>query len=166
MKRFILIGFQLFVAGFFLLTIGCLTIGCTTEGRAGITPTPTYIVPATSETDPLDGTRWELVAFEGKAQTPVIPKQPRLFIAFHRGEISLQGGCNTVSGHYQIENNRITITFVEATLMDCSDSMPGVNEVEDAFSNAMPTFESYTLEGEYLYIFYVDGKLILRRTLE
>ena len=87
-------------------------------------------------------------------------------IAFNRGELSLQGGCNAVSGHYRIENNRITITFVEATLVDCSDSMPGINEIENAFSNAMPTFKSYTIEGDQLRIHYADGELLFRRTTD
>ncbi|RMG97921.1 MAG: META domain-containing protein, partial [Chloroflexi bacterium] len=137
-----------------------------TPGSGGITPTPTYIVPATSESDPLDGTRWELMAFESESSTPAIPEHPRLFISFNRGELSLQGGCNAISGHYQIENNRITITFVEATQVDCSNSMPGINEIEDALSNAMPTFESYTLESDQLHILYADGELIFRRTSE
>lgn len=163
MKRFILVGFQLFavVAGFL-----CLTVGCTTEGGIEITPTQTYIMPVTSEPDPLDGTRWVLVAFESEARTSSIPEQPRLFIAFNKGDLGLQGGCNAVNGHYRIENNRITITFMEATQMDCSDSMPGINEIEGAFSNAMPTFESYTVEGEQLRIRYADGELLFRRVLE
>lgn len=162
MKR-VLVGFQLFavVAGFL-----CLTVGCTTDGSTGVTPTHTYIVPVTSEPDPLDGTRWELVAFESETRAPSIPEQPRLFITFNRGELNLQGGCNAVSGNYQIENNRITITFVEATLVDCSDSMPGINDVEDSFSNAMPTFESYTIEGDQLLIRYADGELLFRRVSE
>ena len=80
MKRFILVGFQLFAVTAGLLW---LTVGCTTEGDAGMTPTHTYIVPVTSEPDPLDGTRWELVAFENKTRTPDIPEQPRLFTTFH-----------------------------------------------------------------------------------
>jgi heat shock protein HslJ len=163
MKRFILVCFQLFVAAAGFL---CLIVGCTTDGGTGMTPTHTYIVPVTSEPDPLDGTRWELVAFESEARTPGIPEQPRLFIAFIRGELSLQGGCNAVSGHYRIENTRVTITFVEATQVDCSDSMPGINEIENAFSNAMPTFESYTIEGDQLRIRYADGELLFRRVSE
>lgn len=163
MKRFIVVGFQLFaVTSCFL----CLTVGCTTEGGTGTTPTHAYIAPVTSKPDPLDGTRWELMAFESEASTPAIPEQPRLFITFNGGELSLQGGCNTVSGHYQVENNRITITFVEATQVDCSDSIPGINEIEDAFSNAMPTFESYTIEGDQLRIRFADGELLFRRVSE
>ena len=163
MKCFILVCFQLFA-----VTAGFLfsAVGCTTEGGVGMTPTHTYIVPVTSEPDPLDGTRWELMAFESEAGTPAIPEQPMLFIAFNRGELSLQGGCNAVSGHYQIENNRITITFVETTMVDCSDLLPGINEIEDAFVNAMPTFESYTIEDNWLRIRYVDGELLFRRASE
>ncbi len=160
MKHSIWIGFQLFIviAGFL-----CLSVGCTTESHSEITPTHTYIVPVTSESDPLDDTRWELIAFESKGSTLAIPKQPRLFMVFNKGELSLQGGCNAIRGHYRIENNWITITFVKATLVDCSDSMPGINEIEDAFSNAMPTFESYTIEGDQLRIRYVDGELFFDR---
>jgi len=160
MKRFTFVGFLLFaiITGFL-----CLTGGCTTGSGAETPPTRTYIAPVTSEPDPLDGTRWELAAFESEAKTPSIPEQPRLFITFDRGELRLRGGCNAVSGHYRIENNRITITFVKATLVDCSDSMPGINEIEDAFSNAMLTFETYTIEGEQLRIRYADGELLFRR---
>lgn len=160
MKRFVLVGFQVFVAvaGFL-----CMTVGCTSEGSTGPTPTRTYILPVTSEPDPLDGTRWELVAFESEARTSNIPEQTRLFIVFNIGELSLQGGCNTISGHYRIENNGITITFVEATQVDCLDSMPGINEIEDTFSNTMPTFKSYKIEGDQLRIRYADGELLFRR---
>ena len=160
MKHIIPIGFQLFIVIAGLLNS---LVGCTTESYSEITPTHTYIVPVTSEPDPLDGTRWELIAFESKGSTLAIPKQPRLFMVFNKGELSLQGGCNAIHGHYRIENNRLKITFVKATLVDCSDSIPGINEIEDAFSNAMPTFESYTIEGDQLRIRYADGKLFFRR---
>lgn len=34
--------------------------------------------------------------------------------------------------------------------------------IEDAFSNAMPTFESYTIEGNQLRIRYADGDFLER----
>lgn len=166
MKRLILGGLQLFAvaAGFFCLTVGCTSTNLpdgTLEGGTGTAPT--IVAPVTSEPDPLDGTRWELVAFESQARSPSIPGQPRLLVEFKKGELSLRGGCNAVSGHYRIENNRIIITFVKATQVDCSDSKPGINEIEDAFSYAMPTFESYTIEGDQLRIRYADGELLFSR---
>jgi len=159
MKRSIRIGspLSLVAASLFWLIAGCAT------GSIPTTPTNTYIVPVTSETDPLDGTRWELVAFVSEAEAPTIPEQPRVFIEFSAGELNLQGGCNAISGHYQTDDNRITITFVNATLVDCSDSMPGINEVESSLANAMPTFESYRIDNDLLRIRHADGELLFRR---
>jgi len=79
-----------------------------------------------------------------------------------RGEVSLRGGCNSIIGHYKLENHHITITFAKRTEMDCSYLGPEVNEIEEVFSTAMLTFESYTMTADQLRIQYADGELILR----
>ena len=117
--------------------------------------------------DPLDGTRWELIAFESKESNPHIPEQPLFFVQFQAGELSLQGGCNSIGGHYVLENGHITMTFVIRTEMDCSYLGPEVNDVEEAFSTAMITFDSYTLEEDkQLRIRYYDGELLFRRVAD
>jgi hypothetical protein len=158
-KRFISVGFQLFVVAASFL---CLTVGCMTESGTGMTPTATYIVPVTSEPDPLDGLRWELVEFGGG---PCVPEQPKLFVKFEEGALRLQGGCNRISGHYLIENDHITITFVKRTEVDYPD-LEKIEEVVYAFSNAMPAFESYAIEDDWLRIRYADGELLFRRVSE
>jgi len=166
MLRFTLVSLRLFVAAISLL---CLTASCmatnppegTRESSAG--RTPLVITPVISEPDPLDGTRWELMAFESEERTPRIPEQPRLFVEFKKGGLSFRGGCNYVGGHYLLENDRIMITFSEQTLVDCSDSKPGINEVETAIFTAMQTFESYTIADDQLRIRYIDGELLFRR---
>lgn len=92
-----------------------------------------------------------------------MPEQPRFFVEFQKGELSLRGGCNSIGDHYVLESSAITITFAKATQMDCSFLGPNINEVEEAFSNAMLTFESYRIEDEQLRIRYVDGELVFRR---
>jgi heat shock protein HslJ len=109
MKHSFLVGFWLFVAaaGSLCLAASCTTAGPpagTLEGGAGMIPTHTYVVPVTSEPDPLNGTRWELVDFEGG---PSVPEQPKLFVEFEEGALSLRDGCNRVGGHYLIENDYI-----------------------------------------------------------
>ena len=163
MKRFILVSFQLLAvaAGFLCLTMGCTTTNLpdgTLEG--GARTTPTIVAAVTSEPDPLDGTRWELVAFESHERALSIPEQPRLFVKFKKGVLSLQGGCNHISGHYMLENDHITITFSKTTERDCSASMPGINAVEAAFLTAMQTFELYTISDGQLRIRYDDGELL------
>lgn len=166
MSRFTLISFRLFVAVASLL---CLTASCmatnppegTREGSAELTPF--VISPVTTEPDPLDGTRWKLVAFESKERTPHIPEQPQLFVEFKKGGLGFWGGCNHIGGYYLLENDHITITFSEQTLVDCSASMPGINEVENAFFTAMQTFESYSIADDRLCIRYADGELLFHR---
>jgi heat shock protein HslJ len=164
MKRSLLVSFRLSVAaaGSLCLAAGCTTAGPsagTLEGGAGMTPTHTYVVPVTSEPDPLNGTRWELVDFEGG---PSLPEQPKLFVEFEGGALNLRGGCNRVSGHYLIEDDYITVTFSDMTLIDCSD-LEEVEAVEFAFSNVMPAFETYVIEDDRLRIRHADGELLFRR---
>jgi heat shock protein HslJ len=111
----------------------------------------------------LDGTDWELVAFESEEKALSMPKQPRFFVEFQKGELSLQGGCNSIGGHYVLESNSITTTFAKRTEVDCSSLGPNINEIEEAFFTAMLTFESYRIEDEQLRIRYIDGELLFRR---
>lgn len=160
MLRFTLVRLRLFVAVASLLS---LTASCTAtnppDGSVG--PTPLVLAPVTSELDPLDGTRWQLVAFESEEGTPRIPQQPQLFMEFKKGGLGFWGGCNHISGYYLLENDHITITFSEQTLVDCSDRYPGINEVETAFFTAMQTFESYSIVDGQLHIRYAGGELLL-----
>ena len=167
MKRFTLSSLWLSVAAGFL----CLAMGCAAthqpgvEGGAGPTPTAIVIAPVTSEPDPLDGTRWELMSFESRERTLHILEQPRLFVKFEKGALTFRGGCNRIAGYYVLENEHITITFAEGTLVDCSSDSPKswTMEVEEAFLSAMPAFESYTIADDLLHINHASGKLLFRR---
>ena len=157
-KLLIIVGVLLY------LTTGCQASRPRNDAHAvDAVTTPTFLAPATSQPDPLDGTRWELMALESGGKALSIPEAPRLFVVFTKGFLSLQGGCNKVGGYYRVKNDRITITFAKATLVDCSEQMPGINEVERAFANAMPTFKSYTVDGNWLRIYCADGEILLRR---
>jgi heat shock protein HslJ len=137
----------------------------TTPVRVATSTSP-IAAPATSESDPLNGTRWELVSIESKETAPSIPGQPRLFLTFDRSALNLSGGCNSVSGHYVLRDDRIEVTFSKTTEMDCSGRYPGINQVEEAFFYAMSTFESYAIEGDRLAIRYAEGEILLRRAWE
>lgn len=120
------------------------------------------VKPEKSEPDPLDGTRWKLVAFVNEQNVPGVPGYVQAVIEFNEGLLSFEAGCNHVGGHYLLDGERITMTFMEQTLVDCSDKA-GAMEVEAAFVAAMETFETYQLgEGE-LRIRHTGGELLLRR---
>lgn len=169
MKRLIKATVIFSIAGFLYFALGCTSINppdSTVQVEVRLTPTATYIVPGTSEPDPLSGTRWRLLALGSEESTPSLPEQPHFIVEFQEGELSLHGGCNSVVGHYVLQNGKITITFAERTEVDCSHLGPNVNEIEEVFSIAMLTFESYTLTDEQLRIRYMDGELLLHRVPE
>lgn len=112
-----------------------------------------------SETAPLSGTRWKLLAFADQ----VLPEQPKMVVEFKDGSLSLEGGCNSVGASYELNDDQITITSSEGTLVDCSDEMPEIPEIEEAFLTALQTFESYSISDDELRIRYADGDLLLRR---
>ncbi len=166
---------QVFVSTVSLLyfALGCTrvnspenTSSTTSEINTWTTPTPTYIVPVTSEPDPLYGTRWKLVAFESEKITPDIPERPQFFVRFHNGQLNFQGGCNSIGGHYVLQNDHITITFAERTEVDCSRLGSNVNDIEMLFSDAMLTFDTYVLDKDELRIHYIDGEILLHRVSE
>lgn len=151
-----------------LVAAGCVKVTVPSghlEGDGGPL-TPTYVVPSASSSDPLDGTRWELLAFENAGNLFHLPGQPRFFVQFEKGELFLYGGCNSISGHYIIKDKHITITFVKQTEMDCSYLGPMVNEVEEMFTSAMPTFDTYSIEDGKLRIQYNGGVLLLHRVTD
>lgn len=181
------------VVGFLALSVGCMLVAPpdgTDEDNSGVaTPditvpvtgelgpldgateeTPgmsTAVVPVTSESDRLTGTRWELVTFEGTETVPTISAQPQPFIEFNQGILVLRNTCNSPGGHYQLENDHITITLAEMTEVDCTEELgTGVMEVESAFFAAMLTFESYSIEDDQLRIQYENGEILFRRLSE
>jgi heat shock protein HslJ len=156
-------------AALVLLLAAVLLIACASPSPVPDRPSPEIqttdpplvIAPVTSQPDPLDGTRWLLVAFGSQQQAPAIPEEPSPLVEFETGIVSLDAGCNEVYGYYVLEKDQITVTFIEGTQVDCSDHLPGVNEVEQAFLEAMPTFGSYALEDDWLRIHYAGGELLL-----
>lgn len=153
------------IMGFLFVVVGCKMTGMDNTHERGSGSTDTLVIaPVTSHPDPLDGTQWELIAFEERGSMLSIPVEPQPVIEFDGGTLRLVTGCNDPGGHYVIEDDKIMVTFSRVTTMDCTDVLGvDVMAVESVFSTAMPTFESYAIEENMLHIFYPDGELLFRR---
>lgn len=112
--------------------------------------------------DPLSGTRWQLLAFADGTLT----EQPEMWVEFKNGGLSIEGGCNSVGGSYELNDEQITMGLSKTTGVDCSQEKPGANEIESEFFTALRTFESYTISDDELRIRYADGELLLRRLVD
>lgn len=126
---------------------------------------PVVVTPERSDPDPLDDIRWALIAFEGDPSAPLIPDEVHPVIEFDAGVLNFGAGCNSIEGHYLLENDRITMTFMEHTLVDCHDK-PEVMEIEEAFVAAMETFQAYTNADDQLRIRHTGGVLVFVRDFE
>ena len=64
---------------------------------------------------PLDNSRWRVAAINGEA-TPALPNYR---MAFERGQISGQFGCNHFGGPYRLSGDTLTTGAVSMTEMAC-----------------------------------------------
>lgn len=79
--------------------------------------------------DPLSGTRWEVVQMDGQAPIP----STTITIEFENGELGARAGCNSIFGSYSINGSEIDIDSVGMTEMACMEP-EGVMEQEQEFA--------------------------------
>lgn len=152
--------------GILVLLGGCTSteVANNLEQNEFETPTRVVVTPVISEPDPLNNTRWEMVAFSDQEKTLAIPKDTQPTIQFNDGALLFFIGCNDLNGYYELDNQRITITLSESTAMDCTDRLGAETmAIEERFYNVMQTFESYSVEGNELRIYHADGELLFHR---
>jgi heat shock protein HslJ len=92
--------------------------------------------------------RWVVVELKG---VPVQQSGSRkdAFIRFEVPEkrFSGNGGCNQISGNYNLDKNDVHFTEVISTKMSCNDI-----EFENAFLNTLGTVDRYEIAGNELLL--------------
>ncbi len=92
-------------------------------------------------------TRWKLVELWGK---PVAGIERYPFIQLHskEGRMSGFGGCNSVSGAYELRNGmRLRFTNMASTMMACPDM-----ELEREFFNVLDMTDNFACDGKTLFL--------------
>ncbi len=154
------------ILGIFYLVAGCAPASPVTHQDNGeSTSTPIVISPSASEADPLDGTQWKLESIVDQEKIVTMPNELQPLLWFNEGALGLDVGCNDITGYYEIDNDNITVTFSEQTVMDCTDHLgSAVMEMEEFFFKTMPTFQSYSIDNDQLQIYYADGAWSFRQS--
>lgn len=97
--------------------------------------------------DALNGSAWDLIFID---QTPTL-KGTKLTVKFAEGQIGGSAGCNSYSGSYKVNGEKISIGPIAMTMMACVD--PGVMEQEQTFLAYLQNAQSFKLnEGELLIL--------------
>jgi len=108
-----------------LLVLG--TVACGDDSETGTSLTPTL---------ELAGKTYTLAQASGVD----VPASSNLQIAFTADQMSVTGGCNTMSGGYTIENSKLVVSQFAMTEMACTDdSLMTFDQTVSGFLAASPS---------------------------
>ncbi|MGD0446033.1 MAG: META domain-containing protein [Edaphobacter sp.] len=105
----------------------------------------------------LEKTNWTLTRLGEKPVTVDDPhRRPYLMLdpAAHRASGS--GGCNRVTGPYQLTGERVMFAHMASTMMMCPSGM----DVERRFLNALNETKRWKIEGQELKLMDGEGKVV------
>jgi heat shock protein HslJ len=109
-------------------------------------------IPAAS----LDETQWDVIAINnGKQGVASVVNGTTVTIAFQKGSVAGNSGCNTYRGTYKVQGNAIAFSGVAATRRMCTAA--GVMEQETQFLAALAASTAWAIEGDMLDLRHKDG---------
>jgi copper homeostasis protein (lipoprotein) len=108
---------------------------------------------------PLRNTYWKLVRL---SETPVrvAERQPEPHLIFARDQLRLSGsgGCNRLSGSFEVDGDKLRLRQMAGTMMACLAGM----EQEQRFLRSLEKVERYRISGSHLEMLDAAGAVIAR----
>jgi heat shock protein HslJ len=107
----------------------------------------------------LEGGSWEVTGYNNGRQAVVSAiADTRLTVAFEKGAVTGQAGCNTFRATYSTDGNRITVGPAAATRKMCGDA---VMTQEREFLKALETATTWTIDAGLLHLHRADGERVV-----
>jgi heat shock protein HslJ len=107
----------------------------------------------------LEGGTWGVTGYNNGRQAVLSPiADTRLTVAFEKGTVTGQAGCNTFRATYSTEGSRITVGPASTTRMMCGDA---VMTQEREFLKALETATTWTIDAGLLHLHRADGERVL-----
>lgn len=108
-------------------------------------------------TEDLKNTRWKLIELNSKN---IIGVKTDLTIVFnlHSTDFTAFGGCNNIYGIYETNGNKLTLTAINMTKINCTD---GEDKYEYEYVNTLKTVDNFKIIQKYLYL-YKGDKLVAK----
>ena len=108
---------------------------------------------------PLRGTYWKLVRLsETPVQVAEKQREPHLIFASNEPRISGSGGCNRVTGSFELDGDKLRLRGMAGTMMACLAGM----EQEQRFLQSIEKVERYRISGSHLEMLDAAGAVIAR----
>ena len=100
----------------------------------------------------LENTYWKLSEMNGNPiLTPEGAREVHFVLTTESGQKSIKGfaGCNSIMGSYTLSGDKIKLTVASTKMMCPAQQM----EIEDFFTKALTSADSYKIEGDVLELF-------------
>ena len=116
-------------------------------------------IPAWAADSPLRGTYWKLVRLgETPVQAAEKQREPHLIFAESEPRVYGSGGCNRVTGSFELDADKLRLGPMAGTKRACLDSM----EQERRFLQSIEKVERYRISGSHLEMLDAAGTAIAR----
>jgi len=107
----------------------------------------------------LENTYWRLIDLPGVHINAASEKQePHVVLDPKTHRVSGAGGCNRLTGSYQVDGDKITFAQMASTAMACVQGM----DTERSFLDALKDVSTWKITGHELELFDASGKLLAR----
>ena len=127
--------------------------------RRGNAPGPTGRLPTNPSVAPLENTYWKLINL-GNSAVRTASQQREAHFILHPDNRSVtgSGGCNRLTGGYELRGDRISFSKVASTMMACVNGM----ETEQAFLKALGRVNRWRIAGQQLELVDAAGTPLAR----
>jgi heat shock protein HslJ len=107
----------------------------------------------------LEGATWEVTGYNNGRQAVVSPiTDTQLSVAFEKGTVTGQAGCNTFRAPFSIEGNRIKVGPVATTRKMCAEN---VMTQEREFLKALESATTWSIDAGLLDLHRADSERVL-----
>jgi putative lipoprotein len=103
----------------------------------------------------LENTYWELTQLGG-APVSGTQNEPHLLLNSETRRVTGSGGCNRLTGGYQVNGDRLRLTQTVGTMMACMKGM----ETEQAFLKALGQVSGWRITGQHLELLDSSGSVL------
>jgi copper homeostasis protein (lipoprotein) len=111
------------------------------------------------EDSPLRGTYWKLVRLGGMpVEVAANQREPHLTFARDQLRVSGTGGCNRVTGSFEVDGEKLRLRALAGTRMACEGGM----EQEQRFLESMAKVERHRIRGSHLDMLDASGTPMAR----
>jgi heat shock protein HslJ len=85
-------------------------------------------------------------------------REPHFILNPQSRRVSGSGGCNRMTGSYELKGDRLSFGRVAGTMMACLEGM----DTEKAFLDPLRQVNSWKITGQHLELFDAAGKPVAR----